>query len=166
MDFPRNADDVDDLMSSFNTLVDEIAEARTKVAALTATASELEGRVRVTVNARGVVIETFLDDDVAEQVPTPRLASAITAAAQSAAAQVGTEAARIWDPINERRGGLPRASDVLAGIPKFDELLGSAPEPPLTVEHKNPTDSPGDLSTYEDVELPESADSSFNQRAW
>ncbi|MFW0783840.1 YbaB/EbfC family nucleoid-associated protein [Gordonia sp. CPCC 206044] len=152
MEFPRTADDVDSLMGSLNSLVGEITDARNKVAALTATASELDGRVTVAVNARGIVIDTILDEDVFTQVTPHRLSSAITSAAQKAAAEVNATAAEVWQPINDRRNDLPRASDALEGLPNIDGLLGTPPEPPLTPpRHRGlPAD---DESSYEELEI-------------
>ncbi|MYR07551.1 hypothetical protein GTV32_15120 [Gordonia sp. SID5947] len=166
MQFPRTADDVDSLLGSLNSLVGEITDARQKVAALTATATDLDGRVTVSVNARGIVTETLIDEDVFTQVTPQRLGAAITGAAQKAAAEVNTAAAEVWRPINERRNALPRASEALDGLPRFDELSADPPVPPMTPPPHN-APAVDDEPYFENVEDREDPPrTSFRDSAW
>ncbi len=154
MDFPRTADDVDALVGTMNSILGDIATTLPKATALTATAAELDGRVRVSVNARGIVTETAIDEDALTTVTAARLGAAITAAAQAAAHEVGTKAQEVWAPITEAQRSMPRASDILDGLPDISTMFGVKPEPPLTPPHHEPTDA----EVYVELEHPATTD--------
>lgn len=181
MDFPRTANDVEPLLETMNTLLRDITTTRDKAVALTATATELDGRVRVSVNARGVVTETILDDDALTTVTPARLGAAITAAAQAAAYEVNLKTQELWAPITAKQQSLPRASHIFDGLPDIAATLRDRPEPPLTPpSHTAPSDD--DTAFYEDIESevdtvddephfedvtePEERRNSFTDRAW
>lgn len=151
MEYPRTSHDVDALMGDLNTLVKDITEAKQKVVALTAAATELGGYVSVAVNARGVVVETQIDPRALESISAQRLAAAVTTAAQRAAEEVNAKAAEIWAPINDRRNDLPRADDALEGMPNLDDLFAT-PEPSLAPPGRDSRETSQPEEEYEALE--------------
>ncbi|GAB89142.1 YbaB/EbfC family nucleoid-associated protein [Gordonia rhizosphera] len=111
MEFPCNADDVDTLMGDLNKLIGDITVAQQKALTLTATATGLDGRITVSVNARGIITEVLVDDDTLTQVTSHTLGTVITEAAQKAAAEVDQKMTEVWAPINAHQNALPSAKD-------------------------------------------------------
>ncbi|MYR07556.1 hypothetical protein GTV32_15145 [Gordonia sp. SID5947] len=147
MEFPRTADDVAPLLDTMNSLMSEMGEIRQTAAALTATATELGGRVQVTVNARGIVVETVVDEDALTTVTARDLGAAFTSATQKAAQQVAEKAQELWAPIIEKQKSLPRASNLLDGLSDITTMFGTRSEPPL---HPHRHDDPDEV--YVEVE--------------
>ncbi|MFW0796535.1 YbaB/EbfC family nucleoid-associated protein [Gordonia sp. CPCC 205515] len=182
MDFPRTADDIEPLLGTMNSLLSDIASTRTKAIELTATASELDGRVQVSVNARGIVTETILDEDALTTLTPQRLGAAITAAAQAAAQEVNARTQELWAPITAKQQSLPRASQIFDGLPDIAAKLADRPEPALTPPTRTAPAAADDDMYYEDIEAhtntvddephfeyarePEQRRDSFTDRAW
>ncbi len=174
MEFPRNADDVGTLMGDLNKLVGDITVAQQKSLALTATATGLDGRITISVNARGIVTEVLVDDDTLTQVTGRTLGAAITTTTQKAAAEVDQKMAEVWAPINARQNALPSAKDAFGGLAQFfdglpdiDNLFTSSPQPPLTPPGHPAPEATNDDVYYEHVEdRDEPTSGSVQDRAW
>ncbi|GAB92222.1 YbaB/EbfC family nucleoid-associated protein [Gordonia rhizosphera] len=174
MGFPRTADDVEPLLDTMNSLISEMGVIRERAATLTATATELEGRLRVTVNAQGLVVETALDDEILGEVTAARLGAAFTAATQRAAQEVAQKTHELWAPIIEKQKSLPRATDILDGLTDFGKLFGAKPEPPQTPSRSadevymevEETKAADDEPHYEELSEPDPTRGRFTDRAW
>ncbi|MCG7607463.1 MULTISPECIES: YbaB/EbfC family nucleoid-associated protein [Mycobacterium] len=100
----------------------DIAAVQREQAQLTASAEEADGLVEVTVDARGHVIETVIDESYLEEYELEELGGHVTAAAQSAAQLVAQRAAALMMPIEERRRMMPGLSDIADGAPDLRDL--------------------------------------------
>jgi DNA-binding protein YbaB len=112
--------DFTELVAQAQEQLANIAAIQRQQAALTATASAADGMVQVSVNARGVVIETRIDHDYLGEYDVKDLGHDITDAAQQAAADrtpsVGTDGTA---------NRAPRGSSVPVG--DHQQRNGSAP---------------------------------------
>ncbi|MFW0795793.1 YbaB/EbfC family nucleoid-associated protein [Gordonia sp. CPCC 205515] len=149
-------------MGDLNALVGQISDAQQLAATLTATATGLDGRITVSVNARGIVTDVLIDEDALTQVTGRDLGSAIAATAREAAADVDRRMAAVWQPINEGREKMPLASDLFEGLPKVDDILASMAQPP----NSSPSPTTTGDEYFENVEEPAAQRSSFQDRAW
>jgi DNA-binding protein YbaB len=104
----------------------DLAVVEKKRAALSATASTAAGTVVVTVNARGVVSRTVVDESYSDQHDLAELGNYITAAAQAAAGDVERQTAELLAPLAARRERFPSLSDIVDGAPDIRDLV-----PPL-----------------------------------
>ncbi|RDI43611.1 YbaB/EbfC family nucleoid-associated protein [Nocardia mexicana] len=125
--------DLADLLETVNDQIRSLEEAHRQRAQLTATASVYEGRVRVTVNADSVVVQTRFADDI-DDLTFSEIAEGVTAAAQAAAAEVTRRAEKLIEPMRRARSRLPTLSDLVEGLP---DLQTKVPEPV-----RAPTDVP------------------------
>ena len=94
----------------------------------------------VTVDARGVVSKTDVDESYLDDYELADLGDFVTAAAQEAAGEVGRRSAELLAPLAERRARFPSLSDIVDGAPDIRDLvshLHSADRPP------QPTDDGG-----------------------
>jgi DNA-binding protein YbaB len=101
----------------------ELAILEQKRAALSATATVADGAVAVTVNARGVVSNTAIDESYFEDHDLADLGDDVTAAAQQAAGVVEMRSAELLAPLAQRRARFPSLSDVVDGAPDIRALL-------------------------------------------
>ena len=194
MDFPRNADDADIFLGSVQGLISDMAAAQHEAAKVASTVFLLQDRASVTVNAKGVVTQISIDEDVMSTVPGHRLAAELTSAIQRAAEKSAAATQAMWQPVIDRQKNLPRASDILDGLTDTSKLFGTPVEPPLTPPgsqlHDEATyveleesvyvadDEPSyesvekaaaeadDAVRYESVEVAEVRRASFTERAW
>ncbi|MEU1429308.1 YbaB/EbfC family nucleoid-associated protein [Nocardia sp. NPDC005746] len=113
------------MIDEFQQQMRVLGEMQQKRAQLMATGYALQKRVTVVVNADGTVIETRLDPDL-EDLPLPELGKAITEAAQAAATELAHKSSELLSPIQERRGRMPKMSDLIEGMPDLTERI---PEP-------------------------------------
>lgn len=109
-------------------LITRIQQQRTL---LTATASVRRGRVTVTVNADGTVIETKFSDSI-DDLNYGEIAAAITAAAQQAAAEITRKTKELMTPLEDSRRRLPDLSEFVEGMPDMSELVSAPPQVPIT----------------------------------
>ncbi|MEU0507353.1 YbaB/EbfC family nucleoid-associated protein [Nocardia sp. NPDC005998] len=116
--------DVADLLDTINLHIRSIAEVQQQRVELTATATAGEGKVRITVNADGVVIETRFADDI-DELDYDEIADAVTDATQEAAAEVARKAEELIAPIRKTRSRLPSLSSMVEGLP---DLRTKTPE--------------------------------------
>lgn len=103
----------------------DIAAVQREQAQLTASAEEADGLVEVTVDARGHVIETVIDESYLEEYELEELGGHVTAAAQSAAQLVAQRSAALMVPIDERRRMMPSLSDIADNAPDLRDLTRS-----------------------------------------
>ncbi|MDV3124010.1 YbaB/EbfC family nucleoid-associated protein [Mycobacterium sp. 21AC1] len=103
----------------------DIAAVQREQAQLTASAEAADGLVAVTVDARGHVIETVVDESYLEEYELEELGGHVTSAAQSAAQLVAQRAAALMVPIDERRRMMPPLSDIVDGAPDLRDLTRS-----------------------------------------
>ncbi len=125
MNNDRAKADMAELLDTVDTHIRAIAQAHRRRTELTATAATEDGRVRATVNADGVLIETVFSDDI-DDLDYDEIAVAVTAAAQGAAEEVARKAAKLFEPIQATRKGLPNLSDL---VPDLPDLHAKVPEP-------------------------------------
>lgn len=103
----------------------DIAAVQREQAQLTASAEAADGLVEVTVDARGHVIETVIDETYLDEYELEELGGHVTEAAQSAAQLVAQRASALMVPIDERRRMLPSLSDIADGAPDLRDLTRS-----------------------------------------
>ncbi|CRZ17738.1 hypothetical protein BN2156_04630 [Mycolicibacterium neworleansense] len=103
----------------------DIAAVQRQQAQLTASAAAADGLVEVTVDARGHVIETVIDESYLEEFELDELGDHVTSAAQSAAQLVAQRAAALMTPIGERRRMLPSMSEIVDGAPDLRDLTSA-----------------------------------------
>jgi hypothetical protein len=104
-----------------------VAHAQRERAALTATASGADGRVTVTVDANGTVIDTRFSADVAT-LPYAEIASAVTATAAAAAQEVRGKGAEIMDRVRREHPALPNLSEIAPQVPDLAAILEAVPD--------------------------------------
>lgn len=142
-----DADSAQDEFADLLALVEEqmvdLAAARQKRAALTARATAADETVEVTVDARGVVINTVIDESYADEFDFADLGGYITAAAQAAAGEVARQGAELMAPLRDRRRLMPSLSDIVQGAPDLQSLLNR-------VDPGAPTESVDDESGWDD----------------
>ncbi|MEU0503790.1 YbaB/EbfC family nucleoid-associated protein [Nocardia sp. NPDC005998] len=107
-----------------------IAEAQEERVKLSARASEAGGRVTVTVNADGIVVETRFGGDI-DELSYDEIATAVTKAAQTAAADVRARSESVMAAASQGFGAIPEFDELADDIPDFTKLLPPAPEVPL-----------------------------------
>lgn len=103
----------------------DIASVQREQAQLTASAGAADGLVEVTVDARGHVIATVIDESYLDEYELEELGDHVTSAAQSAAQLVAQRVAALMAPIGERRRMMPALSDIMDGAPDLRDLTRS-----------------------------------------
>lgn len=114
-------------LADMQTHIQAIAEAQNKRVKLTGKGSVHKGRVQVTVNANGVIIETKLSKDVSD-LSYGDIAKAITQAAQQAAQDVQTQTAELLAPVKQAQAKLPKMSELIEGLPDLESQIPTEPE--------------------------------------
>ncbi len=104
----------------------ELAIVEKKRSALSATVSAAAGSVVVTVDSRGVVSKTTVDETYYDHHDLAELGNYFTAAAQAAAGDVERQTAELLAPLARRRAQFPSLSDIVEGAPDIRDLV-----PPL-----------------------------------
>ncbi|MRH88623.1 YbaB/EbfC family DNA-binding protein [Nocardia sp. SYP-A9097] len=126
------------MIDEFQAQMSALTEVHQQRAQLTATGTALQKRVTVTVNADYVVIETRFVDT--EDLTHDELAKAVTEAAQEAATELARKSAELMNPLHERRGRMPKMSDLIEGLPNLDdqlpELIPASLAPPNSPERQ------------------------------
>lgn len=107
---------VEELMADYRRSRERLADTRRDLAAVTATASSEDGRVRVVVGPQGALRELEIADDATQRMRPAQLAATIV--------RLSTEAARA---AAERAASV--LSDVLPAGTDPELLLGPPPEP-------------------------------------
>ncbi|MFJ4650431.1 YbaB/EbfC family nucleoid-associated protein [Nocardia sp. NPDC088792] len=125
------------LLDGFTQQLHALAEAQRRRAELTATATACDKRIRVTVNADGLLIHTEFADDIAD-IRYPDIAAAMTAAVQAAATEVRRRCEELLAPIRTERARLPKLSEIVEGAPDFGFLLPPAPPARMDVRVSAP----------------------------
>jgi hypothetical protein len=105
-----------------------IADIHTARAELLSTASVLNNRVTITLNADGTVVETKFGAGI-EDLSYAEIARAVTDAAQRAAADLARRNKELMAPLQEKRARMPKLSDMIEGLSELK--LPQAPEPSL-----------------------------------
>ncbi|MGW4770165.1 YbaB/EbfC family nucleoid-associated protein [Nocardia sp. NPDC004278] len=116
-----------DLMEDLKASVESVVRAQQEHALLTATATAAGKRVTVVVNANGVVIQTKFSADIAE-LTYAEIATAITKAAQDAAAQMQRRTREMITELKRDQARLPKLSEFLPGVPDMENLIPQPPE--------------------------------------
>lgn len=130
------------MMDEFQAQMTALADVHQRRAQLTAAGTASQKRVTVTLNADGVVIETRFTDT--EDLTHQELAKAVTEAAQEAAAELARTTAELMNPLRERRGHMPKISDLIEGLPNLEDrlpdLIPASLAPPNSPErqHRDP----------------------------
>jgi hypothetical protein len=110
-------------MIDFGAEMEAVAQARQERATLTASVSREDGRVAVTVNAQGVVVDVRFTADATE-LSLDEIASALVEAAQDAADDV------VRRGIELMIAAMPGADE---SLPDVHELVGHAGVPARTL---------------------------------
>jgi DNA-binding protein YbaB len=130
----------------------DIAAVQRKQAELTATAVAADGLVEVTVNARGHVVKTVIDEDYLDEYEFEELADHITEAAQAAAQKAAQRVSQMMAPISERRKALPSLSQFVEGAPDLRDLTRAVFEHvPEDRSRRDPGEGGGDESVFPTV---------------
>ena len=90
---------------------------------LRVTATAADGMVEVTVNARGQVVNTVIDESYLDDFEFEELADHITEAAEAAVRKATRRVSEMMAPISEQRKGLPSLSQFVEGAPDLDDFL-------------------------------------------
>jgi hypothetical protein len=131
----------------------QIGDLQRKRVALTASSSVLHGRITVTVNADGTVVETRFAANIGDLTYT-EIASGVTQAAQTASAEVARKVRELMQPLHEGRGRMPKLSAFVEGLDEFETLIPVAPPvstaPPRSEER--PAEKAMEFTDVEDYE--------------
>jgi DNA-binding protein YbaB len=125
----------------------DLAIVEKKRAALSATATAADGTVVVTVDARGVVSETAVDDSYLDDYELADLGDFVTAAAQEAAGEVGRQSAELLAPLADRRARFPSLSDIVEGAPDIRDLVSHLHPVDGAQHFGDDGETPGDYPT-------------------
>ncbi|MBA0047870.1 YbaB/EbfC family nucleoid-associated protein [Mycobacteroides sp. LB1] len=142
--------DFTEIMAVAQEQLADIAVVQRQQAALTATAAVADGMVQVSVNARGVVVETKIDPEYLDEYDFEELGQDITYAAQLAAQDVNRRAAALMEPLLDRRAELPPLSEILHGAPDLHDFESRIPSVSTA-----PPDSPERLSLEREPTFPD-----------
>ncbi|MET8876632.1 YbaB/EbfC family nucleoid-associated protein [Nocardia sp. NPDC004604] len=118
---------MDEQIEASRDALREMCEAWNKRAELVASASEKGGRVSVTVDALGTIVETRFSHDVGE-LTYGEIASAITRATQRAAAEVKQRSDALLAAATNGQAGGPMIDELSGVLPDFMSLLPSQPD--------------------------------------
>ncbi|WP_067860985.1 YbaB/EbfC family nucleoid-associated protein [Nocardia shimofusensis] len=116
-EFARQA--TSDILDGFAAQMRAVAAAAQQRAELTATAFAQGKRVKVTVNADGVVLETRFSPHIGD-LTYDEIARAVTTAAQEAAKEAAKKVEALVAPINEQRARMPKLSDLIDNLPDLE----------------------------------------------
>ena len=120
------------------------AEVHRRRADLTATASRHDGRVTVTVDADGVLLDVAFSDTV-DDLSDAAIARAVTAATQQAAREVADRMRDMVQPLVNRREHWPALSDLLPGAmdytPNVPGECRAPTQPPNGQRRRTTTDT-------------------------
>lgn len=129
----------------------DIAAVQREQAQLTANAKAADGLVEVTVDARGHVVETVIDETYLDEYELEELGGHVTEAAQSAAQLVAQRSAALMMPIEERRRMMPSLSDVVDSAPDLRDLTRAVYGNDDAVRAAGPEDDDRDESAFPTV---------------
>ena len=101
----------------------ELATVEKRRAHLSASARVADGAVAVTVDARGVISETVVDESYLDAHDLSDLGKHVTVAAQAAARDVERRSVDLLAPLVRRRERFPSLSDVVPGAPDIRDLV-------------------------------------------
>lgn len=90
---------IDELTERYRTLRSGVADAQRRMAELTATARDADGRISVTVDERGRLTSVQLDPAAARSLPADELGALIVAASRAAAAQIDARREALLAPV-------------------------------------------------------------------
>jgi DNA-binding protein YbaB len=124
-----------------------LAIVEKKRAALSATATAADGTVVVTVDARGVVSQTSVDESYLDEYELADLGDFVTAAAKEAAGEVGRQSAELLAPLADRRARFPSLSDIVEGAPDIRDLVSHLNPPDRAQYFVDDGEAPGDFPT-------------------
>ncbi|MBF6356144.1 YbaB/EbfC family nucleoid-associated protein [Nocardia higoensis] len=116
-EFARQA--TSDILDGFAAQMRAVAAAAQQRAELTATAFAQGKRVKVTVNADGVVLETRFSAHIGD-LTYDEIARAVTAAAQDAAEEAAKKVQALVAPINDQRARMPKLSELIDDLPDLE----------------------------------------------
>jgi DNA-binding protein YbaB len=116
-------DRLTDVLAGLQDQLTDIAAMQKKQAALKLSAQAADGTIEVTVNARGQLIKTVIDNSYLDHHDFEELGDHITEAAQAAAQDAGRRVAEMLAPINERHKKFQSFSDIVEGGPDPKDLL-------------------------------------------
>ncbi|WP_067534953.1 YbaB/EbfC family nucleoid-associated protein [Nocardia crassostreae] len=129
--------DAETMLDGLARQLEGIAQLQARRAELTATATACARRIRVTVNADGLLIRTEFADDIAD-LSYAEIAAAMTGAVQAAASEVNAKWRELMAPLQQERLRLPKLSDIVEGAPDLGSLLPPPPAPPTRVDRPPP----------------------------
>lgn len=121
------AEQTSELIDHFQQAVGRIADARSALRAMTATASAEHGRIVVTVDVTGAIARTEFSDEVAD-LPYGAIARGIVAAAQHAAAEVRRKREELMAPLQALRARMPAVDEHLPGLTMLAGLRAELPQ--------------------------------------
>jgi hypothetical protein len=127
---------VDELLTDLNSRTERLREAQRTAAALSATVTSTDRRIRVSVDATGMVTELWLAPTAFDHSRPDVLARALGDLIRQATMRVRGQRAEVLRPLTEN---LPDVSDLVPGAPSLREMLPSIPEGPAPDAGAPPT---------------------------
>lgn len=118
---------VDELLTDFDDRTARLRAAQQAAAALTATVAAPDDRVRVSVDATGMLTDLHLAPSAFDATTPEKLARTIADLVRRATIQVRGQAADLLRPVTE---GLPDLSDLAEGAPSLADALPKIPHYP------------------------------------
>jgi DNA-binding protein YbaB len=151
--------EADKAMSSLRDRVAAAREFQQQAMGATGEATSGDGRVRVVVDATGVVTNLSFAPTVFENVTPDKLATTVVATIQAAAANARAKVSEAMAPV---RADGEQARAGVAGIPELAGLRFDVPDVPRTVVDPSARDEP------RADQPPRSAEpgDEFSERAW
>lgn len=119
--------DFEDLMEKFTAELRLISELAQQRAQLVASASAENGRVTVTVNADGAVIEVKFSSTI-DDLNYDSIARAVTSAAQDAFREVGRLSRELMTPVAAHQAKMPQLHELIPGMPNLRDQIPELPE--------------------------------------
>ncbi|MGW0265756.1 YbaB/EbfC family nucleoid-associated protein [Nocardia beijingensis] len=116
-------DEFNAAVEDFQAKVAEIADLQAARALLLGVGTTARRRVRVTVNADGIVTDIKFSGAIGELTPA-ELADAVTAASRAAVLDVARKAKELMAPLAVDQAEAPKLDDLFAAITSLRDHLG------------------------------------------
>ncbi|QIS07183.1 YbaB/EbfC family DNA-binding protein [Nocardia brasiliensis] len=141
-------------MDEVQSQLRNIAQLQRQRMALVGKASVRGGRVTVSVNADGVVIDVKFGRNV-EDLEYSELARAVLQASQEAAADVMRRSQELMASVQEDRARLPKLSDLVEGMPDLRSMMPPVERAPQSKPDAFDRTAADQAMTFDNVETVE-----------
>ncbi|WP_370945822.1 YbaB/EbfC family nucleoid-associated protein [Amycolatopsis sp. cg5] len=143
----RNAamkDTVDSLLEQFTKQTEQLREAQTTAAQLSAQVRSPDGLVKATIDSSGSLAQLSFAPQTFERTNPAQLANTVLTLVRQGSLQVKQQVADLMAPIT---GDLPDLADMIEGAPSLEGLL---PPMPTFIEQDVPAPTPPRPESIED----------------